>query len=66
MSEQKNDELIDSTEKETKIEVKEEPKGQFTTLSLSLMVIIVLGILATGCWYTYYQYKRMGEINAAK
>ena len=66
MSEQKNDELIDSTEKETKIEVEEEPKGQFTTLSLSLMIIIVLGILATGCWYIYYQYKRMGEINAAK
>ena len=66
MSEQKKEELLDSTENDKKNEVKEEPKGQFTTLSLSLMVMVVLCILATGCWYTYYQYKRMGEINAAK
>ena len=67
MSEQKNEELLDTTEKEHIVEKKEEAKegGQFTTLSLTLMIIIVLGILATGCWYTYYQYNRFKEINSA-
>ena len=65
MSEQKNDDLIDTTEKEKTVENKDEPKGQFTTLSLTLMVLIVLCILATGCWYTFYQYKRMEQINSA-
>ncbi len=67
MSEQKNEELLDTTEKEHIVEKKEEAKegGQFTNLSLTLMIIIVLGILATGCWYTYYQYNRMEEINSA-
>ena len=68
MSEQKNEELLDTTEKEhIAVEKKEESKegGQFTSLSLTLMIIIVLGILATGCWYTYYQYNRFKEINSA-
>ena len=67
MSEQKNEELLDTTEKEHIVEKKEEVKegGQFTNLSLTLMIIIVLGILATGCWYTYYQYNRFKEINSA-
>ncbi len=67
MSEQKNEELLDTTEKEHIVEKKEEAKegGQFTNLSLTLMIIIVLGILATGCWYTYYQYNRFKEINSA-
>ena len=67
MREQKNEELLDTTEKEHIVEKKEEGKegGQFTNLSLTLMIIIVLGILATGCWYTYYQYNRFKEINSA-
>ena len=67
MSEQKNEELLATTEKEHIVEKKEEAKegGQFTNLSLTLMIIIVLGILATGCWYTYYQYNRFKEINSA-
>ena len=66
MSEQKNDELLATTEKDNTKEKKEEPKeGQFTTLSLTLMILIVLGILACGCWYTFYQYKRFEEINNA-
>ena len=65
MSEQKNDDLLDTKEKEQPVEKEEEPKSQFTTLSLSLMICIVLAILATGCWYTIYQYKRMDEINSA-
>ena len=67
MSEQKNEELLDTTEKEHIVDKKEEAKegGQFTNLSLTLMIIIVLGILATGCWYTYYQYNRFKEINSA-
>ena len=67
MSEQKNDELLDTTEKEQIKEKKEEKNpSQFTPLSRCLMIIIVLCILGAGCWYTYYQYKRMEEINNAK
>ena len=67
MSEPNKDELLDTSDKE-KIEIQKEEKlpGQFTPLSLTLMVLIVLGLLATGCWYTYYQYKRMEEINSAQ
>ncbi len=67
MSEQNKDELLDSTE-QIKIEEKKEEKeaSQFTPLSLTLMLIICLGVIAVGCWYTYYQYNRMEEINAKK
>ena len=67
MSEQKQDELLDSTEKVNVEEKKEEKQcGQFTPLSLTLMILICLGIICWGCWYTYYQYNRMDEVNKAK
>jgi hypothetical protein len=67
MSEQKKDELLDSTEKVNVEEKKEEKQcGQFTPLSLTLMILICLGIIGWGCWYTYYQYNRMDEVNKAK
>ena len=66
MSEQKKEEeLLEAKENE-----KEEKEGvnkgsQFTTVSLTLMILIVVATFAAGCWYTFYQYKRMEEINSS-
>ena len=68
MSENNKDELLDSTEVK-KEEIKEEKDnkiGQFTPASLTLMILFVLILVFGGCWYTYYQYKRMEEINSSK
>ena len=70
MSEQNKDELLDS--EQTKVEEKTEEKkdekngSQFTPLSRTLMILICLGVICAGIWYTYYQYMRMDEINSAK
>ena len=71
MSEQNKDELLDSTEQakveENKDEKKDEKNGsQFTPLSRALMILICLGVIGAGIWYTYFQYIRMEEVNRAK
>ena len=66
MSEEKKNELLEAQENKEKEEGGEKPQSQFSSVSLPLMILIVLGIIATGCWYTYYQYKRMEEINSTK
>ena len=71
MSEQNKDELLDSTEQVKAEENKDEKKdekndSQFTPLSCTLMILICLGVICAGIWYTYYQYIRMDEVNRAK
>ena len=66
MSEEKKDELIENAEK-IKVEDKKEGNncGQFTPVSLLLMILIIAATIGAGCWYTYYQYNRMEEVNSA-
>ena len=67
MSEQNKDELLDTTEKEKVEEKKDQKNGsQFTPLSRALMILICLGVIGAGIWYTYFQYIRMEEVNRAK
>ena len=67
MSEQNKDELLDSTEQAKAEEKKEEKSGsQFTPVSRTLMILICLGVICAGIWYTYCQYIRMDEVNRAK
>ena len=63
---QKEEELLEAKENEKEEEKEGVNKGsQFTTVSLTLMILIVVATFAAGCWYTFYQYKRMEEINSA-
>ena len=66
MSEEKKDELIENAEK-VKVEEKKEGNkcGQFTPISLTLMILIIAATIGIGCWYMIYQYNRMEEVNSA-
>ena len=59
----KNEELLEAKDN-VKEEEKKVKKGQFTNVSLTLMILIVCATFLAGCWYTFYQYKRMEEINS--
>ena len=66
MSEPVKDELLVAKENKEEGDKEEKKLGQFTPISLTLMVVFVVGLIGVGCWYTYYQYNRMEQINSAK
>ena len=49
---------------EEKKEEKQQEKSK--VIPYTLMAIILLAIAIFGCYYTYYQYNRMEEINSKK
>ena len=51
---------------EEKKEEEEKPQKETNSIDYVLMVIILLAIASFGCYYTYYQYNRMEEINSKK
>ena len=65
--EEKATELIEVDEN-GKIEDKKEEKSpeKSKIVPYTLMAIILLAIAIFGCYYAYYQYNRMEEINSKK
>ena len=69
-TEEKGTELLSIDENGKTIEKgKEEeqkPKKEIKTIDYLLMCVFLLAIASFGCYYTYYQYNRMKEINSKK
>ena len=65
--EEQGTELLEINE-EGKAEEKkaEEKPKKSNVVPFTLMAIILLAIAIFGCYYTYYQYNRMEEINSKK
>ena len=65
--EEQGTELLEINES-GKVEEKKEEKQQEKSrvVPYTLMAIILLAIAIFGCYYTYYQYNRMEEINSKK
>ena len=67
MSKEEKDKELLETKEEENVEGKEAKKGaKPNKFALVLMIIILLGIALFGGYFTYYQYKRMEEINSKK
>ena len=65
--EEQGTELLEVNENGKVEEKKEENKPAKSHLvPYTLMAIILLAIAIFGCYYTYYQYNRMEEINSKK
>ena len=67
-TEEKGTELLNVDENGNVEKKEEEKKPQKETKGIDyfLMVVFILALAAFGCYYTYYQYNRMEEINSKK
>ena len=65
--EEQGTELLEVNEEGKTEEKKAEDKPKKSNVvPFTLMAIILLAIAIFGCYYTYYQYNRMEEINSKK
>ena len=68
-TEEKGTELLNVDENgkvEEKPKEEEKPQKETKTIDYILMLVFLLAIASLGCYYTYYQYNRMEEINSKK
>ena len=65
--EEQGTELLEINENGKVEDKKEDNKPEKSKIvPYTLMAIILLAIAIFGCYYTYYQYNRMEEINSKK